>query len=807
MTIIKSEEYLYFMNKKISFKSFKKKVLLDYKISRISREMSVLGRKEVLNGKAKFGIFGDGKEIPQIAMAKIFKKGDFRSGYYRDQTFMIAIGRLTVINFFAQLYAHSDIKADPISSGRMMPSHFGTRLLDNDGNWINLTKKKNSCADISSISSQLPRILGLAQASKIYKRLKNLKKTHKNFSKNGNEVVFGTIGNAGVSEGLFWETLNAASVMQIPVIISIWDDEYGISVPNKYQFSKDISKLLYGFKRDSKNKGIEIIKVDGSDYITLVEKYVEANKIARYESTPVIIHVTNLTQPQGHSTSSSHERYKTKKRIEWEKKNDGIIKFKNWILNFSFHGNKIADEILLKKIENKAKKFVKKEQEKAWKNFILSIFKIKNKAIRILKRINKNEDNSYNIKSIKNYISELKNDDKLITKKQIFQSIRKLSYSLNDSKSVIFFKNWIKKKLKEEQNNYSSNLYSNSIYSFKNKTIIFPLYDNNPEKVDGRIILKENFDKLLSLHSDLIIFGEDVGKIGDVNQGLEGLQKKYGKIRVFDTGVRESTIIGQGIGLAMRGLRPIAEVQYIDYILYALQIMSDDLSCLQYRTNGVQKSPLIIRTRGHRLEGIWHSGSPMGGLINYLRGILILVPRNMVKAAGFYNSLLLSDNPALVIECLNGYRIKENIPKNLGLFRTPIGIVEITKIGKDVTIVTYGSTWKIVNEAAKELEKLNINSEIIDVQSLIPFDLQMDIVKSLKKTNRLVIIDEDVPGGSSAYILQKILEEQKGYYYLDIPPFTITAKEHRPPYGSDGDYFSKPSVEDIVEKVQDIMNI
>ncbi|WP_185865164.1 alpha-ketoacid dehydrogenase subunit alpha/beta [Blattabacterium cuenoti] len=800
-----------FITNEKSFKSFKKMILDDYKLARISREISILGRREVLNGKAKFGIFGDGKEIPQLAMSKIFKNGDFRSGYYRDQTFMLAIGALTVKSFFSQLYAHSNLKAEPTSSGRMMTSHFGTRFLDKNGSFQDLSELKNSSADISCTASQMPRLLGLAQASKIYRELNTLKNSHKKFSKNGNEVAFGTIGNASISEGLFWETINAASVLQIPIILSIWDDEYGISVPNKYHFSKkNISDLLQGFCRNNTEKGIEIFQVNGYDYINLIKTYIKANRIARYEYVPVIIHVTNLTQPQGHSTSSSHERYKSKKRLEWEKENDGIKKFRDWILKFNFNGTKIVDgDYRLNKIDTESKKYVQNKQKEAWSNYIKSINKIKYEVFNIIKHIHEEYPN-YNW--IKNYMNDLYHKN-LITKKSIFSSSKKILFSLNQinsnsfhSTSIKSLKNWIKTKSQEEQKNYSSHLYSSSKHSLKRMNEVFPIYNWRSLKVDGRIILRDNFDKLLELYPDLLIFGEDVGRMGDVNKGLEGLQKKYGKTRVFDTGIRESTIIGQGIGLAMRGLRPIVEIQYVDYLLYALQIISDDLACLQYRTRGGQKSPLIIRTRGHRLEGIWHSGSPMGGIINYLRGILILVPRNMVKAAGFYNTLLSLDDPALVIECLNGYRIKEILPSNLGNFKTPIGIVEKTRIGKDITIVTYGSTWRIVNNAVKELSKFNIDSEIIDVQSLLPFDIKKDIVKSLKKTNRLLIVDEDVPGGASAYILQNILECQKGYYHLDYPPVTITAKEHRPPYGSDGDYFSKPSIEDIVEKVLEMMN-
>ncbi|WP_185882661.1 alpha-ketoacid dehydrogenase subunit alpha/beta [Blattabacterium cuenoti] len=817
------------MNKKIikyyfsnsSFELFQQVILNDYKIARISRETSILGRKEVLNGKAKFGIFGDGKEIPQLVMAKIFENGDFRSGYYRDQTFMIAIGALNIQNFFSQLYANSNLKFEPISSGRMMSSHFGTRLLQDDGMWHNLMNRKNSSADVSSIASQMPRLLGLAQASKIYKNLKILKKTHQKFSNGGNEVAFGTIGNAGISEGLFWETINSASVLQIPIIISIWDDEYGISVPNKYQFSKKyISDLLYGFKRNKKGKGLEIFRVSGSNYMDLIKTYITANKIARYEHVPVIIHVTDLTQPQGHSTSSSHERYKSKERLQWEIKNDVIKKFRDWILNLQFETESgqfknISDVYTLDKIDLESKTYVKQEQEKAWMQFKYPIEKFRNEAIEQLYKLKFEFPLNTSINININKMEKLDINHNLYTKKSIFHIIRNSIYCLPDQQSYQkkCFLNWYQTRMNQEQHNYSSNLYSISKKSSYNIKEVLPIYNNNTinniknnNEVDGRILLRDNFDKLLEMYPELFIFGEDVGKIGDVNQGLEGLQQKYGTTRIFDTGIREATILGQGIGLAMRGLRPIVEIQYVDYMLYALQIMSDDLASLQYRTKGGQKSPVIIRTRGHRLEGIWHSGSPMGGILNYLRGILILVPRNMLKAAGFYNLLINSDDPALVIECLNGYRLKEKLPINLGKFKTPIGIVDKTRIGSDITIVTYGSTWRIVQEASDELYQMNINTEVIDVQSLLPFDIRHDIIKSLKKTNRLLIVDEDVPGGASAYILQKIIEEQKGYYYLDSPPITLTAKEHRPPYGSDGDYFSKPSVDDIIEKVFQIIH-
>lgn len=792
-----------------SFFIFKNEILNDYKLARISREISLLGRKEVLNGKAKFGIFGDGKEIPQLAMAKIFQPGDFRSGYYRDQTFMIAIGALKVRSFFAQLYAHTDDNIEEASAGRMMTSHFGTRFLDKNGCWKNLTKEKNSTADISCSAGNMPRLLGLAQASKIYKYNKILAQTHSNFSDQGNEIAFGTIGNASTSEGIFWETINAACVLQVPIILSIWDDEYGISVPNKYQFSKkEFNSLLSGFVRNELEKGLEVITVVGWDYIELVNAYYKAEQIARYEHVPVIIHVKELTQPQGHSTSGSHTRYKSQDRIEWEKNYDCLNQFYQWILDFKFITKneilRIADVHQLQSIDEEAKNYVYQEQQVSWKTYIKSIKNLKKEALILLQEL---YDSSSKCKEIKFELEKLTSNIEL-TKRSIFSSMRRSCYFIsslqNQEKNKLL--QWVKNKIQEEQTNYSTYLYSNYYNDLLKIQEIVPIYDKHEQKVDGRIILRNNFDLLLTNYSDLLILGEDVGKMGDVNQGLEGLQNKYGKLRISDTGIREATIVGQGIGLAMRGLRPIVEIQYIDYILYALYTISDDLACLRYRTKNGQKAPLIIRTRGHRLEGIWHSGSPMGGLLHLLRGILILVPRNMTKAAGFYNILLEADEPALVIECLNGYRIKEKLPSNLSLLRTPIGKIEITRFGQDVTIITYGSTWRIVTDAVSLFIKLKIDVEIIDIQSLEPFDIDHDTVKSLKKTHRLVIVDEDVPGGASAYLLQKILEEQQGYYYLDSLPITITSKAHRPSYGSDGDYFSKPSVEDIVEKVYRLMH-
>ena len=790
-------------SKEISFEEFKKGILEDYKLACISRQASLLLRKEVLGGRAKFAIYGDGKEIPQIALSKIFRKGDLRSGYYRDQTLLLAMGALKVRHLFSQCYAHSDINADPCSAGRMMNCHFSTALLDEKGEFKDLTQQKNSIADLSPTGAQMPRLLGLAQASKLYKENKALEVSHKNFTSQGQEIAFGTIGNASSAEGLFWETINAAGVLQVPLIISIWDDEYGISVPNEYQFfKKSLADILKGFERSQKEKGFEIISVKGWDYSQLIQAYEKAEKIARYEQIPVIVYVEELTQPQGHSTSGSHERYKSKERLEWERQYDCLKKFKEWILTFEIQeeegGLKLTTQEELEQIEIQAKAYVKKEQEIAWNDFYDSLLVLKKEVLEIIESIKEDKLSE----DIKNQIQGLKTKGEL-SKKKLFSLVRNILYLFYGSDDPIKerLNGWFLKQLEIEKENYSSHLYSNLHGPLSDLEQTPVIYKNESREVDGRIILRDNFDALLSKHPDLIVLGEDVGKIGDVNQGLEGLQLKYGKHRISDTGIREATIIGQGMGLALRGFRPIVEIQYLDYIFYATSALCDDLSTLHYRTKGRQKAPLIIRTRGHRLEGIWHSGSPMGGLVNLLRGMLILVPRNMSKAAGFYNALLKNDHPALVIECLNGYRLKEPLMENLGMFTTPIGEVEVIREGKDITILSYGSTLRLVRQAAHILSKLNIDIQIIDVQSLLPFDLKKDIVRHLKKTNRLAIVDEDVPGGASAYILEEVLEKQDGYHYLDSKPITITAKAHRPAYGTDGDYFSKPSIEDIVENI------
>ena len=794
----------------ISFNDFKNEVLNDYKIARISRECSLLGRREVLTGKAKFGIFGDGKEVPQLAMAKAFKNGDFRSGYYRDQTFMMAIGQLSAQQFFAGLYAHTDIKIEPMSAGRQMGGHFATHSIHEDGSWKNLAAQKNSSADISPTAAQMPRLVGLAQASKVYRNIKGLQH-HTNFSNNGNEVAWGTIGNASTSEGVFFESINAAGVLEIPMVMSVWDDEYGISVHAKHQTTKEsISEILKGFQKEKDTNGYEIFVVNGWDYVQLIDVYTKASKIAREQHVPVLIHVKEVTQPQGHSTSGSHERYKNIERLKWEKEFDCIEKMRTWILNFELedeNGNSlkfVTSEEELISLEKEAKKEVSAAKRNAWNAFINEIKLEVASAASLLERIALQSSNG-------NFITKLKNDLTSIVepvRKDILSTARKaLRYVKDENFSE---KNELQKfitnSFKDAAYKYSSHLTSETDTAAVNISEITPVYSSENKTVDARIVMRENFDAILNKYPEVLIFGEDAGRIGDVNQGLEGLQEKYGNLRVSDTGIREATIIGQGIGMAMRGLRPIAEIQYLDYLLYALQIMSDDLATLRYRTFGKQKAPLIIRTRGHRLEGIWHSGSPMGGIIHNIRGIHVLVPRNMTKAAGFYNTLLKGDDPALVIECLNGYRLKEQLPTNFGEFTTPIGVVETIKKGKDMTVVSYGSTLRIVEEAARELMQVGIDIEIIDIQSLLPFDLNHDTVKSVAKTNRLLVVDEDVPGGASAYLLQEIIENQDGYQYLDSKPATLSAKAHRPAYGSDGDYFSKPSAEDIFEKVYGMMH-
>ena len=782
----------------LTFEDFKIEVLNDYKIAVTSRECSLLGRKEVLTGKAKFGIFGDGKEVPQLAMAKYFKNGDFRSGYYRDQTFMMAIGQLSIKEFFAGLYGHTDLDYEPMSAGRQMGGHFVTHSLHADGSWKNLTEQKNSSSDISPTAAQMPRLLGLAYASKIYRQVPGITNAE-NFSNEGNEIAWGTIGNASTSEGVFFETINAAGVLQVPMVMSVWDDEYGISVHAKHQTTKEsISEILKGYQRENGSNGFEILQVKGWDYADLIATYEKAAEVARKEHVPVLVHVSQLTQPQGHSSSGSHERYKSAERLAWEKDFDCIRQMRLWMIAINIASPEELDEI-----DADAKTAVLEGKKEAWKEFINPIINEQKELLSLLERV---AETSQNKTKILQYVSVLKNiKDPL--KKEILGTARKVLRLVINESGQAEISQWIQNYTAVTQQKFSSNLHSESNSNVYSVQPVAPKYtENSIADTDGRMVIRDNFDALFTKYPEALVFGEDAGNIGDVNQGLEGMQEKYGELRVTDAGIREATIIGQGIGLALRGLRPIAEIQYLDYLLYAIQILSDDLATLQYRTFGRQKAPLIIRTRGHRLEGIWHSGSPMGMIINAIRGIHVLVPRNMTQAAGFYNTLLEADEPALVIECLNGYRLKEKAPLNYGEFKTPIGVVETLREGKDITLVSYGSTLRLVEQAANELAEIGIDCEVIDIQSLLPFDINKDIVKSIAKTNRLLVIDEDVPGGASAYILQQIVEVQDGYSYLDSKPQTLTSKAHRPAYGTDGDYFSKPSVDDIYEKIYAMMS-
>ncbi len=779
----------------LSFDDFKKIVLSDYQLINESRQASLLGRKEVLTGKAKFGIFGDGKELAQVALSKVFNNGDFRSGYYRDQTFMMAINAITLQQWFAGLYAHTDIDYEPMSAGRQMGGHFATHSLNADGTFKALVNQKNSSSDISPTASQIPRLLGLAYASHFYRINKDLHVApFSNYSNKGNEIAFGTIGDASTSEGLFWESINAAGVLQVPMLVSVWDDGHGISVPKKYQTTKEsISEILKGFQRDANGKGYEIFKTKGWDYAHLCETYEKAAKVCREEHVPVLVHVEEVTQPQGHSTSGSHERYKSKERLQWEQDFDCVRQMRLWIL-----ANAIASENELTKIEEGAKESVKNAKNAAWTDYLAPIKNEVAEVTSILTQLN-NAECTKIVAELKSIKEPIRKDVNAAAK----TALRSIIGETSEAKNQLI--QWIETSKIQNEHRYGSHLYSQSNFKVSNIQPSSVEYLED-KMVDGREILRDNFDAILGKYPQVLIFGEDSGKIGGVNQGLEGLQAKYGEHRVFDTGIREATIMGQAIGLAMRGLRPIAEIQYLDYLLYALQLMSDDLATVHWRTKGLQKAPVIIRTRGHRLEGVWHSGSPMGMIVHACRGINVCVPRNMTVASGFYNTLLEADEPALIVEPLNGYRLKEKQPSNFGSYKLELGVPEILNSGKDVTLVTYGSSVRIAQDAIKILESFNISVELIDVQTLIPFDKNQSIVHSVKKTNRLVVLDEDVPGGASAYILQKILEEQQAYKHLDSTPVTIAAKEHRPAYGSDGDYFSKPSVDDVFEIVYNLMH-
>ncbi len=784
-------------NSKIEFNDFTEKILEDYKLAVLSRECSLLGRREVLSGKAKFGVFGDGKELPQIVLNHFFKKGDFRAGYYRDQTILMGQNLLSPKEFFSALYANSNIKEEPMSAGRQMGGHFVTPSINSTGEWLDLTSQYNHSSDISPTAGQVPRSIGLALASKLYR---NIDPGIKNkFTKGGNEICWATIGNASTSQGIFFEAMNAASVIQVPLIMSVWDDGYGISVDNKIQTVKSsISEALKGFSDKNGDKPLKIFRVNGWDYSGMIKVYSQAEEIARKTHTPILIHVDELTQPLGHSTSGSHQRYKSDERLKWENEFDCNIKFKQWIIE-----KNLGTDEELNEIEESCKNFVKESKIDAWESYQKPIRESNSELVEILNNILKTSNNDVNLKlSIEN----LRNKKELIYK-DLLQIAKKTvrKFRKSDNQYLLSLKVWIKNLENQLEHKFSSHLYSQTKFRSRNIDPILPIYENT-NLVDGRVILRDNFKSLMKKNTKILLFGEDVGKIGDVNKGAEGLQHEFTENRVFDTGIRETTIIGKGIGLALRGFRPIAEIQYIDYILYCLQTLSDDLSTYQYRTLGRQSVPLTIRTRGHRLEGIWHSGSPMGGILNFMRGINLIVPRNMTKAAGFYNSIMQTDEPALIVEPLNAYRVKEAKPVNLGEFCYEFGKIEILKKGNDISIVSYGSTLNLVIESIPEFDDLGIDVEIIDLQTLMPFDLNNEILISVKKTNRIIIIDEDVPGGASAYIMHKLIDEQEIFNHLDSPPKTLTAKDHRPPYGTDGDYFSKPSIDDIVESVYHIMN-
>jgi len=779
---------------------FIEEVKKDFWTCCVSREASIMARKEVLTGKAKFGITGDGKEVPQLAMARYFRKGDWRSGYYRDMTFMFALELSTVENFFAQLYADSD--NDPFSGGRQMNSHYATANIDEDGEWKNVKEEFNISADYSSTAGQMARALGLAFASKKFRESDALREGTP-FSENGNEVCFCTIGDASTSEGVFWETMNAAGVLQVPLVVSVWDDGYGISVPKEYQTTKgSISEVLKGMHPDDDKPGVTIYNVKGWDYVKLREVYEKAIQEAREHHRPALIHVEDLTQPQGHSTSGSHERYKSKKRLQWEQEHDCLRKMMQWMIE-----NEIASQEEIDETRKKARKFVKKAKDNAWKTFMTPVKEDYNLLQDIYQKLLISTSSPGQKRDIHDIQRQLKNIVNPVLS-ELVRNAKRMHYATLglSAPATEELQNWLKKAGALAESRYHTHLYSDTPKSALKVPHIHPTYASDNPLVNGYELLNKFFDKIIAQNDDIFAFGEDVGKIGDVNQGFAGLQQKYGEHRIFDTGIREWTIVGQAIGMAMRGLRPIAEIQYLDYLIYGLEPLNDDLATLRYRTDGIQTAPAIIRTRGHRLEGIWHAGSPIGMIINALRGMYVLVPRNMTQAAGFYNTMLQSDDPAIIIECLNGYRLKEKLPDNLGEYTVPLGVPEILEEGIDVTLVTYGSCVRVAKEAVKLLAKHNISVELIDVQSLVPFDIKNSIIQSLQKTNRLVLLDEDVPGGATAYMLQQILEKQKGYYYLDSPPVTVTAAAHRPPYGSDGDYFSKPNAENVFEAVYNMLH-
>lgn len=785
---------------RMSFEEFKMEALNDYRLVVASREASLMGRREVLTGKAKFGIFGDGKELAQVAVAKCFKPGDIRSGYYRDQTLMFATGMSDIQRFFAQLYADPNIENEPATAGRMMNGHYATRWLDDNGDWKNLMNAPQSSSDISPTAGQMVRALGLAYASKVYRHVEETHSGFENFTNKGNEVIFCTIGDASTSEGLFWESVNAAGVLQVPMAIFIWDDGYGISVPRSYQTTKNsISEALAGMQWDEKKGGINIYTAKGWDYAGLVQTITQGIERVRETHIPAIFHIQEVTQPQGHSTSGSHERYKSKERLEWEKEWDCVSKMKQFLIE-----NKIADEGELNSIEEEAKEEARAAKQRAWDNFLSPIKEQRDQAVNLCN--NTLADAGHNADRISAIVAELGRIKEPI-RKDVLQSVSKvLSLAASGTPATNELQSFYNYILSDNREKFSSHLHSQSRHNAMKVPVVPAQFEGEPVHLNGYEVLNKFFDNTFAANPAVVAFGEDLGKIGDVNQGFAGLQEKYGVMRITDTGIREASIIGQGIGLAMRGLRPIAEIQYLDYLLYGLQPLSDDVATLQYRTRGGQKCPLIVRTRGHRLEGIWHSGSPMGMIINSIRGMYLCVPRNMVQAAGMYNTLLRSDEPGIVVECLNGYRLKEQMPSNLNDFTVPFGVPEVIRQGTDVTIVSYGSTLRIIDDAINTyLEPKGISCEVVDVQTLLPFDVNHIIVESLKKTNRIVFIDEDVPGGATAYMFQQVMEKQGGYRWLDVAPRTITAQAHRPAYATDGDYFSKPNAENIAQAIEDMM--
>lgn len=785
-------------NKNVTFESFRQDVINDFKMACISREVSLIGRKEVLTGKAKFGIFGDGKEVAQLAMAKVFKPGDFRSGYYRDQTFMFAAGMATPEQFFAQLYAIPDTTLEPNSGGRQMNGHFATRLLDDNGNWKDQTITKNTSSDTSPTASQMVRAVGLALASKLYRQNPNTDSS--GFSVNGNEVTFATIGDASTSEGIFWEAVNAAGVLKIPMAFFVWDDGYGISVPQKYQTTKqNISEILSGFQLDEEGNGIRIYEVKGWDYAALIQTFEEGISLCRREHVPVFFHVTEVTQPQGHSTSGSHERYKSKERLEWEAEWDCIQKMKSWMIASS-----IATDEQLQGFMAEAKETAKAQQKSAWNQHLMSIKADMDVLFSLLSQLEANSNNSSGVagvlQSLRSAIDPVRRDLMHSAKTALYETAGE------STPERAALQQWVKQYAAINNERYNGSLFSNSNQSVLKAAVVAPVYGSDAHLVNGFEIINKCFDAHFSKNDKIFAFGEDLGKIGDVNQGFAGLQEKYGENRIFDVGIREATIVGQGIGMAMRGMRPVAEIQYLDYLLYGLQPISDDLATLQYRTKGGQKAPVIIRTRGHRLEGIWHTGSPMGMILHSCRGVHLCVPRNMTQAAGMYNLLLQCDEPAIVVECLNGYRLKEPLPENIDTFTVPFGVPEIITAGEDITVVTYGSTLRVVQDACKLLAEKGVSAEIIDVQTLMPFDIHGIIRESVKRTSRVIFIDEDVPGGATAYMMQQVFNDDSLFRYLDAFPKCLSARENRSAYASDGDYFCKPNEEDIFEAIYGMMH-